>query len=147
MINKILIASDASPAANRALTLAAAIAEKFDSELTIVYVIRDMQVPGAVKRMAEVEKIRGDTTEIMQLVARNVLNDAKARAEKKGAKGVHTSIAHGDPANAILQAAKRQKADLVVLGTRGLGKVQGMLLGSVSRKVSNLLPGNCLIVH
>lgn len=147
MIDRILVASDASPAANRAVSMAAEIAEKFDAELTIMYVIRDMQVPPQVKRMAEIEKIRGDTAELLRTVAVSALKDAKARAEKKGARKVQTSIGNGDPASAILQAAKRQNADLVVVGTRGLGKVQGMLLGSVSRKVSNLLPGNCLIVH
>lgn len=146
-MDKILVAYDASPAANRAVSMAAEIAEKFDSDLTIMYVIRDMQVPPQVKRMAEIEKIRGDTEDLLRAVAESALKDAKARAEKKGAKKVQTSIGHGDPANAILQSAKRQNADLVVVGTRGLGKVQGMLLGSVSRKVSNLLPGNCLIVR
>jgi nucleotide-binding universal stress UspA family protein len=83
----------------------------------------------------------------MQVVAQTAMKGAKAQAEQSGAKRVQTSIASGDPSNAILQAAKEKNADLVVLGTRGLGQVQGMLLGSVSRKVSNLLPGNCLIVH
>ena len=147
MIGKILVAYDASPASNRAVSMAAEIAEKFGSDLTITYVIRDMQVPPQVKRMAEIEKIRGDTEDLLRAVAESALRDAKTRAEKKGVKKVQTSVGHGDPANAILQAAKRQNADLVVIGTRGLGKVQGMLLGSVSRKVSNLLPGNCLIVH
>lgn len=147
MINKILVAYDSSPASNRALSMAASIAEKFDADLTILHVIRDLQLPPEVKRMVEVEKIRGDTTDILRLVAENALKEAKIRAENKGVKKVHTSIGNGDPANAILQAAKRQKSDMVVMGTRGLGKVQGMLLGSVSRKVSNLLPGNCLIVH
>ncbi len=147
MIKKILVASDASPAANRAVTMAAQIAGKFDADLSILYVIRDMQLPPEIERMAEIEKIKGDRTEIMQVVAETAMKGAKAQAEQSGAKRVQTSIASGDPSNAILQAAKEQNADLVVLGTRGLGQVQGMLLGSVSRKVSNLLPGNCLIIH
>jgi len=127
--------------------MAAEIADKFDAELTILYVIRDMQLPPEIKRMAEVEKIEGDRMGIMQVVAETAMKGAKAQAEQGGAKSVRTRIASGDPSNAILRAAKEQNADLVVLGTRGLGQVQGMLLGSVSRKVSNLLPGNCLIVH
>lgn len=147
MIKRILVASDASPAANRAVTMAAQIAGKFDADLSILYVIRDMQLPPEIERMAEIEKIKGDRTEIMKVVAETAMKGAKAQAEQGGAKRIQTSIANGDPSNAIMQAAKEQNADLVVLGTRGLGQVQGMLLGSVSRKVSNLLPGNCLIVH
>jgi nucleotide-binding universal stress UspA family protein len=37
--------------------------------------------------------------------------------------------------------------DLVVLGTRGLGQVKGMLMGSVSRKVTNLAETSCLIIR
>jgi len=147
MLKKILVASDSSAAANRAVALAADIANKFDADLAILYVIRDMQIPSEIKRMAEVEKIQGDREQIMRVVAESALKDAKARAEKKGVKKVRTSIANGDPASAILQAAKRQNSDLVVVGTRGLGKVKGLLLGSVSRKVSNLIACNCLIVH
>jgi nucleotide-binding universal stress UspA family protein len=147
MIKRILVASDASPAANRAVTMAVQIAGKFDADLSILYVIRDMQLPPEIERMAEIEKIKGDRTEIMKVVAETAMKGAKAQAEQGGAKRIQTSIANGDPSNAIMQAAKEQNADLVVLGTRGLGQVQGMLLGSVSRKVSNLLPGNCLIVH
>jgi nucleotide-binding universal stress UspA family protein len=147
MIKRILVASDASPAGNRAVRMAAQIADKFDAKLAILYVVRDMQLPPEIKRMAEIEKIQGDRATIMQMVAESALKDAKAQALRDGAKDVQTSTASGDPANEILRAAKDKKADLVVLGTRGLGEVQGMLLGSVSRKVSNLLPGNCLIVH
>jgi nucleotide-binding universal stress UspA family protein len=147
MIKHILVASDASPAATRAVRMAAQIADKFDARLKILYVVRDMQLPPEIKRMAEIEKIQGDRDTIMKVVAESALKDAKAQAQRDGATDVSTRVASGDPANEILRAAREEKADLIVLGTRGLGEVQGMLLGSVSRKVSNLLPGNCLIVH
>lgn len=147
MIKQILVATDASPAANRAVRMGAQIADKFGAKLTILYVVRNMQLPPEIKRMAEIEKIQGDRATIMQMVADSALKDARSQALSDGAKDVQSSIASGDPANEILRAAREEKADLVVLGTRGLGDVQGMLLGSVSRKVSNLLPGNCLIVH
>ncbi|MEE8287527.1 MAG: universal stress protein [Gammaproteobacteria bacterium] len=47
----------------------------------------------------------------------------------------------------MLRYAKRRKADLIVLGTRGLGQVKGMLMGSVSRKVTNLSDISCLIIR
>lgn len=49
---------------------------------------------------------------------------------------VETSIASGDPRHAILDAAQRWKADLIVLGARGLGGVARILLGSVSDAVT-----------
>ena len=60
---------------------------------------------------------------------------------------VKTHVGSGDPSAAIIAHAKRRKNDLVVLGTRGLSKAQGLLLGSVSRKVVNLCKVNCLVVR
>ena len=59
-----------------------------------------------------------------------------------------TSHAHeGDPAEAILDTASEQNADLVVVGDRGLSGVQRFLLGSVSRKVSEHAACNVMIVR
>jgi nucleotide-binding universal stress UspA family protein len=48
---------------------------------------------------------------------------------------VGSRIVRGHPAEAIVQAAAREKADLIVMGSRGLTDVRAFLLGSVSRKV------------
>lgn len=147
MIKSILVATDASPAANRALALAIDMSVKYSATLHIVYVIRDMQVPAQLQRMAEVENIAGARGDVLMFVADQVLSDASSRASKKGVEEVLTHVGKGDPAGAIISYAKRRKNDLIVLGTRGLSKAQGMLLGSVSRKVANLCNLNCLIVR
>jgi len=147
MLKNILVATDASPASNRAIDLAADMAGKYDATLHLLYAVREMQLPPELKKMAEVEKIAGARSDVMEFVGRKILGDAEARALKKGAGKVKTALEHGDPATVILRCAKRRKADLVVLGTRGLGKVKGVLMGSVSRKVTNLSEINCLIIH
>ena len=48
---------------------------------------------------------------------------------------MHTEILEGPPAEAILDVAKTRKCDLIVMGSRGLGMLGGMLLGSQSQKV------------
>ena len=60
---------------------------------------------------------------------------------------VRAAVGHGDPASEVIKQAKRGKADLVVIGSRGLGKVKGMLLGSVSRKIANVYEGNMMMVR
>ena len=147
MIKSILVATDASPAANRALALAIDMSVKYGATLHIVYVIRDMQLPAQLQKMAEVENIADARGDILMFVANQVLSDASSRADKKGVEEVRTHVGKGDPAGAIISYAKRRKNDLIVLGTRGLSKAQGMLLGSVSRKVANLCNLNCLIVR
>lgn len=147
MLKNILVATDASPASNRAINLAADMAGRYGATLHLVYAVREMQLPPELKKMAEVEKIAGARADVLDFVGRKILGDAESRALKKGASKVTSSLEHGDPATVILRYAKRRKADLIVLGTRGLGQVKGMLMGSVSRKVTNLSDINCLIIR
>ena len=147
MLEKILVATDASPATNRAIALASDMAAKYDATLYLLHVVRDMQLPPELKRMAEVEKVKGERDDVLKFVGSQILANGEALAKKKGVKKVRTSLGKGDPASAILAYAKRNEADLVVLGTRGLGKVKGMLMGSVSRKVADMGDVSCLIVR
>ena len=147
MLNNILVATDASAASNRAINLAADMAGKYGATLHLLYVVREMQLPPELKKMAEVEKIAGARLDVLDFVGKKILGDAVTRATKKGAGKVTSSLEHGDPATIILRYAKRRKVDLIVLGTRGLGQVKGMLLGSVSRKVTNISDISCLIVR
>ena len=152
MIDRILVATDASAASSRALEMAAQLAEQYKADLIIIHVIRDMQIPFDIKEIPELESdtIESFATareEIMRKVAESVLRDAKQKAEKAGASNVQTTIGTGDPATSILDVASRRKADMIVIGTRGLGKIKGQILGSVSRKVTNNAETSCLIVR
>lgn len=147
MTKSILVATDASPAANRALGVATDMALKYGAQLDIIYVVRDMQLPAKLRRMAEIENIADARGDILMFVANQVLSDASERAKKNGVDRVRTHVGKGDPAGAIISHVKRRNNDLVVLGTRGLNPTQGILLGSVSRKVVNLCKVNCLIVR
>ena len=152
MINSILLATDASDASDRALTMAVQLAEQNNAEIHIIHVIRDMQIPFEIKEIPElesdtIESFSSAREEIMRKVAETVLRNAKAKAEKAGAATVKTSIGTGDPATAILGYAKRWNMDMIVIGTRGLSKLKGSILGSVSRKVTNNAETSCLIVR
>ena len=147
MLKSILVATDASPAANRALSLAIEIAVKHDATLEIVYVIRDLQLPAKLRAMAEVENMASARGDVLMFVAEQVLRDACDRAKASGVGEVRTYVGKGDPAGAIIAQAKRRKSDLIVIGTRGLSGTKGALLGSVSRKVANLCKMNCLIAR
>jgi len=146
MINRILVATDASAASNRALKMAVQFAGQHNAELLIVHVIRDMQIPFEIKEIPELEFNKFEAfsdarEEVMRKVAEPVLRTAKEKAEKAGAEKVETAIGTGDPATSILDFARRRKVDMIVIGTRGLGKLKGTILGSVSRETS------CLIVR
>ena len=146
MIKNIIVATDGSAAANRAVDLAADMAAQYECSLSILNVVRDMQLPPELVRMAKVEKLSLRDADLLKFLADKVLNKAAERAKKKGATSVRTAVGEGDPATVIIRQAKRRKADIIVMGTRGLGKIKETFLGSVSRKVCNLSQMNCLTV-
>lgn len=147
MVKNILVATDSSPAANRALVFAAEMAAHYDATLHVLYVIRSMQVPENLLRLAEVEKLEGPRDEVLTFVAGKVLHDAQNRAKAAGATRVQTVVGQGDPASVIIDESDARDIDLIVVGTRGLGKIKSEFLGSVSRKVTNLSKKNCVIVR
>ncbi|MFT5504558.1 MAG: nucleotide-binding universal stress UspA family protein [Gammaproteobacteria bacterium] len=146
MINKILVAVDASASANRAVSMASYLASTHDAELLILHVIRDMQLPSPVLEVPEIEAFNDKRDEILRQVADSILKDAEELAKKAGISNIKIAIGSGDPANSIIGYTRRRNIDLVVLGTRGLGKVKGAFLGSVASKVTNSIDLNCMTV-
>lgn len=78
--------------------------------------------------------------------ARTSLEAARGRLASQGVDA-HAIEGEGEPAEVITQAAKELGADLVVVGTRGLGAAKRMVLGSVSSKVVHDAPCDVLVVR
>ena len=76
-----------------------------------------------------------------------ILQDARERAHKAGAKNVEEKPIVGAPINALVQLAEEVHADLLVVGHVGLSSVAGRLLGSVPSEVSRRAKTDVLIVH
>ena len=146
MINKILVATDASAASSRALKFAAQLAVIHEAELLILNVIRDMQLPDEVKQAPEFESFNNTREELMRQTADKILGDAVKIAKKEGINKPQTAIGSGDPASSLAGFAKRRSVDLIVVGTRGLSK-KCASMGSVSRKLLELTEINCLVIH
>ena len=77
--------------------------------------------------------------------ARRVGEEARKLIEPRW-PGVDARVSEGDPRHEIVRTAEEWKADLVVIGARGLGAVKGFLLGSVSRGVTRHAPCPVLVV-
>ena len=147
MIKKILVATDASAASNRAVSFAAHLAVLHEAELLILHVIRDMQLPPELKQAPEFEAFNDAREDLMHRVADKILADAMKLANKDGAKKVQTAIGSGDPATSLAGFGRRRRVDLIVVGTRGLSKVKAASMGSVSRKLLDLTEINCLLIR
>ena len=90
--------------------------------------------------------MRVTAAELIRTAADDLLERADERARKAGAKEVTLLAEEGDAAHIISEHAEIHKIDLIVMGRRGLGDLEGLLLGSVSHKVAQLAPCACLTV-
>jgi len=147
MIKKILVATDASAASSRAVAFAARLSVQHESELLILNVIRDMQLPDELRADPDFEAFYNTRDELMRQAADGILAEAKRLARKEGAKAVQTAIGSGDPATSLAGFARRRNIDLIVMGTRGQSKSKTVWMGSVSRKLLDLTEINCLVVR
>lgn len=147
MISHIVVAVDASPSSDNAVDMGVCLAQAHNAKLSFLNVVRDMQLPESVMRMAEVEHIQGARSDVLRFVGEKTLKQANKRAKDKGFMDAKKNVAIGDPASEITNYAKAHAADMIIIGTRGHSDLKGRFLGSVSRKVSNLAEINVLIVR
>jgi nucleotide-binding universal stress UspA family protein len=76
-----------------------------------------------------------------------VLDAAAADARKEGVEEIQTHPVEGDPAEAILAVAEETKADLIVVGNKGMTGARRFILGSVPNNISHHAPCSVIIVR
>ena len=138
----IIVATDGSPGANRAVDAATKLAKARCSELLIVTV-------GGVVSGAELRRlagIQGDLSAELETSASDILDRARKRAIRSGISTARVQALWGDPAEVLIGLVKRERADLLVVGRRGRSRLSGLLLGSVSQKLTSLAPCKVLVV-
>jgi nucleotide-binding universal stress UspA family protein len=147
-MKRIIVAVDRSEPSLRAVDLAADLASKYDAELVLVTVGREITGPDpGMEAYARMEHIREPAPTLLVESIRDELAEARDRAAAKGARRISTEVFVGDPAAQILAFANAGQADLIVMGSRGHGRLTGLLLGSVAQKVVALARCSVLVVH
>ncbi|MDJ0945439.1 MAG: universal stress protein [Kiloniellales bacterium] len=162
MIRTILTPLDGSRHAGAALDLSVDLAKVYNARLILLHVgLRDGDVPqdlydSAARELAQAED-RGDETgihphlsehlRVLEYLGHKILREAQAAAAKVGVETGDSVIDFGDAGERILHHAKHKSADLIVMGSRGYGELEGLFLGSVSHKVFHLAPCACVTVH
>jgi nucleotide-binding universal stress UspA family protein len=177
MFKTVLVATDGSDHAERAVAVAGDLAAKYDADITLLHVflrrnaeapdlrrLIDVQVlPGKLREeferfeaMQEQRRVSAATVvgasipfpvDVLVGVGNAIVDKAEDIAKQHGAVRINRLITEGDPANTILFTAKDRDADLIVMGTRGLSDLKGLFVGSVSHKVSHLADCTCITVR
>lgn len=137
MFKRILVPMDGSHGAMKALDMAIRLQNGTDAELLLLTVFRHHSLLEASTSMVRPGD-PGSIDEALRDHAKEVADTAKKHAIEQGAKTPRAFVRNGPPARTIVKFAKEREADLIVLGSRGLGDREGYLLGSVSHKVTSL---------
>lgn len=138
----LIVATDGSTGANRALDMAVRLARTGGYELTILTVGGDVS-SAELRRLAEVD---GDLSVTLTERATAILERARKRAQRLGLPSVKLQTEWGEPAETIIDTVKREKPNMLVIGRRGRGRLSSLLLGSVSQKLASLAPCAVLVV-
>jgi nucleotide-binding universal stress UspA family protein len=145
VIKKILVPTDGSGHAKRAVEFASDLASNYGAALHLMHVLSLGHLEslagrsyggGAVESIKDLARKAGET----------ILREAEEEAKRNGVERVETTLCEGDPANEILQFASTNHVDMIVMGRRGVGGVESLFLGSVSHKVAILADCICVTV-
>jgi nucleotide-binding universal stress UspA family protein len=141
MFKKVLVALDGSEPSENALCYAIDVSLKYGAELRMLAVVPRVTIPvfpdegfGAAPITAAKDMVQYQ--ERMKTVYQNVLSEALERV-KIAHPELKTSaiLREGRPSSTIVEEAESDNADLIIIGSRGIGGITGWILGSTSRRV------------
>lgn len=164
MFKSVLLATDGSPNAKRAAAIAADVAATYGARLTLVTIMSPAIMLEDVKAMPQARLMsraaKEEMRRIYQIIPNSasdvdirayipalpslaqelgeaILNEAQSAASRRKVKTgkIVRLVLWGDAASQIVKQATKSNADLIIMGTRGLGNLRGLLIGSVSNKV------------
>lgn len=175
MIKTIVVPTDGSEHAMKAVDLAADIASKYAARVVLLHVLLRDATPDQIRTLTQGTDVPKDVLdeldqleqlpfeaasmagmnapvfvpappELLRTVAGLIGEKARKAVAEKGVKDVELCIADGRPSEQILELADKEHADMIVMGNRGFGDFKGLLLGSVSHKVAHLSKCTCVTV-
>ena len=143
----VVVGTDGSDSSLRAVARAGAIAGAVGA--TLVVVCAYLPTEDDDRDLSRAQDVLGD--EAYQVVgshpAEATVRDAGDHALRAGAGKVKTVAVMGSPVEALLDVVRRESADLLVVGNKGLNGIKGRLLGSVPADVTRRSGVDVLVVH
>lgn len=140
MFERILLAVDGSENGYNAARMAADLARAMKSERVRI-VVAFSRIPPYLGEPNLQQAIDARLIESQEILnkAVEIMGDVPAE--------IHTELIEGDPGEAIIEVARTRNSSIIVMGSRGLGRLAGLVLGSTSQKVVSHAPCPVLIVR
>jgi nucleotide-binding universal stress UspA family protein len=145
MFGSIVVGTDGSETANEAVRQATELAKAVGAA---VYLVSAFEPVGNQRLREERQQVPEDMSWMVN--EREDVNATLKEAEeqiKEDGVPVEIFARQGDPADAILDVAEEQKADLIIVGNKGMSGAKRFLLGSVPNKVSHHAPCSVMIIR
>ena len=141
MFTNILVPVDGSDNSYRALDAALLLSEKLSSNVTVLHVMEQLPITHIGS-----EKLLSELLEAYKKENQDILSKCSEIATQKGLT-IKTFLLQGNPASVILDHSKKEKFDLLIMGSRGMGKFKELILGSVSGKIVHHSPCAVLLIR
>ncbi|HSO30300.1 MAG TPA: universal stress protein [Candidatus Sulfomarinibacteraceae bacterium] len=148
-VSSVVLAVDGSPGAERAVQVIRSWPILHDLPVAVVGVAETAVPWGAGMVVGLYDEVITSYAQDVDLARRGTSDLVNQVAESLVAAGVHASphVLEGDPGHEIVEFARRRPGSLVVVGTRGLGGLSRLVLGSVARNVLLHAAGSVLVVR
>lgn len=146
---RVLLATDGSRDSKRAVTLLKNLNLPKAADLTIIHVVRGhptLTTAAWLTGHMDATQLAEDMKRTLEQAGKQLLQETQQALSKKKL-GVDILLTHGHAAEEILKTAKRSRADLIVVGSKGLTGLRRFLLGSTSHKVARHAPCSVLVVR
>ena len=129
MFSKVLVPVYGSDNSHRALDAALLLSEKLDAKVTAIHVMEDIPV-----LHIQSEKLLRELLDAYKKESQLILSKCSEIATRKGLS-INTKLLQGNAGSTILDFCEKEKYDIIVMGSRGMGKFKELVLGSVSSKI------------
>jgi nucleotide-binding universal stress UspA family protein len=131
MYKRIMIATDGSDKSRLAASEGIELAKALGSEVIALYVVNEVVIASAVRQLGEDRKVVEGK---LQVAGEKAVADIKEMGEASGVK-VDAIVRVGAPANMVVDIAKANGVDCIVMGSHGESGPSKLLIGSVVQKV------------
>jgi nucleotide-binding universal stress UspA family protein len=140
-MENILVPVDGSEQSLKAIVFAADLARHYNAVIHLLHVFKLTIIPEGLGEYVVSDRVQ------LRALGDKIIAEAEEETKGHGIEHIEATVVEGDPAERIISYAKEHDVDIIVIGSRGLGTFKGLLLGSVSNKVTHRADRTCVIVR